>query len=212
MKIIYWNVYVNHDPKAVKSAIVLMINQHRPEFFALGEAKNQYDVLHHIEGYYPLQLIPGKGAGDEEGDTAFLVRKDIKLDRHWIIRMLESWRGPKAGIPHDPRVYQALKVKYNGTAWKISAGHWPFGKAKTETMNRIRKFFMSSDINTCLVHVGDLNTSAVDTGKFAKSINAKTIGFGIDRAIFKNCIAQAPMNLGHHGSDHPAILYRFHKG
>lgn len=205
MKILYWNVYIGQSPANVLDDLIFFAKTYKPEIIGLGEATKAYKITDEVPGYRRIHLAPVRQRGNENADTAVLVRHDVRIIRKRYWRMTLSWVVPGRTVRHTPRVYIVVRVKDKaGKSWRVAVGHWPFGRAQEETKRKVRRWMRLSFIPT--IFVGDLNAGRVEITQFFKPY--KNTGFGVDRAIYKKCTATA-VNLGKHGSDHPAVLFTF---
>lgn len=210
IRMIYWNVYILHNKQDVRQELKEMAKEYQPEIIGLGEARGIYSITDDIPGYKRFQLPPQKGAGDENADTGVLVREDVEILSKRPMRMRVGFRGPKAGIKREPRIYWSLRVRVEGRVWRVSVGHWPFGPAKQETKRRIKRWFGRTPVTQSAVHIADVNTRPAELTKMLKGTRIHHKGIGIDRGLYKYASATVK-SLGKHGSDHPAVLFTFSK-
>lgn len=208
IRTIYWNVYIKHNKDHVLKELKNMASEYQPELFGLAEARGIYTVTDDVPGYNRVQLKPQPGAADENANIAVLVRNDVEVISKRPMRMRMRFRGPKAGINREPRIYWNLKIRVEGQVWRVSVGHWPFGPAKQETKKRIKKWFGRSLLPS--THIADVNTRPAELTKMLKGTKIRHKGIGIDRALYKNCSATVK-GLGKRGSDHTAVLFTFWK-
>lgn len=207
MRILYWNVYVGHEPKDAMRELGAMINEHNPHVIGLGEASRLTERVHHVVGYEAFS-IPETYMG--EGETIALVRDDVNLRRWNWLKMTKWWTGPKHGLKQGPKRYWNGRIKHDGVLWRISIGHWPFNTARPETEDRIEAWFKRALPWRKSAHLGDLNTPPNVMDQYVKRFRGKHTGVGIDRIMFRNCTVTA-RDLGRHGSDHPAVLFTLKK-
>jgi len=143
----------------------------------------------------------------ERDETAILVRKGLKIKGRHALRMKVPWKGPKAELEHKPRVFRWVGIQY-WLRWKVLGDHVPFGaKARAEAEARLRAWLRRHPVASIIV--GDQNEHAADMRERVAKGDAKVKGFGIDLAIFHGCRLVEKKKLGHHGSDHPGVLYVF---
>lgn len=204
IKVLYWNVYIGNSPEETLRELSVLAKAHRPHIIGLGEATKAYKITDEIPGYRRIHLAPVRQRGNENADSAVLVRHDVVITSKRIWRMRLSWFVPGRRVRHTPRVYIVVRFKAEGRKWRVAVGHWPFGAAQEETKRKVRRWFRLSTLPSA--YVGDLNAREPELTRFFRPL--KNIGFGVDRAIYKRCRATAK-NLGKHGSDHPAVLFRF---
>lgn len=210
IRTIYWNVYIKHNKEHVLKQLKDMADEYSPELLGLGEARGIYSINDDVPGYNRIQLPPQPGSADENADTAILVRKDVEVLSKRPMRMRVRFRGPKAGINREPRIYWIVRIRVEGRVWRVSVGHWPFGPAKQETKRRIKKWFGKTPPTQSSVHIADVNTRPEELTRMLKGSGIRHKGIGIDRALYKNCSATVK-GLGKRGSDHPAVLFTFTK-
>lgn len=197
-----WNVQNTHDPASVRRELKGMIGNHHPTVIALFEA---YRLVGKLDGL-GYQVVHYRPRGNKErSDTALMVRNGVRYAGASALVMRLGWRGPKVGAHHPPRWYRWLKIKVDGTVFKIGGFHLPFGKGpKTESVNAINGWFKSTIKGRPTIALGDMNIVAK---VFRRRITtAKVVGSGIDLAAYKNCVCVRSQELGRHGSDHQAIL------
>lgn len=217
--VIDWNVYIRHDVHDVHFELMEMIHQHGPDVIVLQEAKHLYGRLSGL-GYKVYQLKPmsddqkhRKGYRRAAGNIAILLRSNHKPSGIFTMLMHRFWRGPKLGAMQDPRVYRWVRFKKNNVVWKIAGWHFPFGgKARHETIRRVRRWFKHSWPGRPVIGIGDYNLPKPAVRKsIADPVGARMAGYGIDLAVYKNCLLVEHAELGRHGSDHPAVLFVFEK-
>lgn len=211
LDIITWNVYQGHDPADVLATLREFATKYRPHVIALQEATNLGPI--HVPGYTtyhePAEHTTGR-VQPENADAAMLVRDDVKVTRHGLMRMTMFWNGPDHGLPHRPRVYhRALLRTGHGGPWKFGTGHWPFDAAQQETIRRIARWFRRTLPGRKTIWVGDLNAMPLSFREIIGIPGVRTAGHRIDRAIYRNCEVEATSLLGKHNSDHNAVLLRF---
>lgn len=211
LDVLAWNVYIGHRPEKVRGSLGGLLAAYQPEVAALMEASRLYGHLTGL-GYKVVQLKPRAsqpGNQPETGNIAILVREDVQIVKRLTQRMREFWTGPKHGWPHDPRVNRSVKIRVDGTVWKVKAGHGPFGdEAKAEFQRRLARWLTRAVTRpTVLVLDANMSHSEFRT-KVAGPGGAKTGGVGVDLIAYKNAALLSARNLGKNGSDHPAMLYR----
>ncbi len=208
MKVLYWNVYVGHNPAHVMDELRAMVKEFNPEVVGLGEASRIEGRSEHVPGYTAYWL---KETYTGEGGTIALVRDDVDL-RHWNwIKFTKWWVGPKHGKAQGPKRFWNGRIKDKRLGLvRLSIGHWPFNKALPEVEAWCVEWFKKPLVKRVSVHLGDVNMPADETEQFVKQFRGDHVGVRIDRAMFKNCEVRA-RDLGKHGSDHPAVLFTITK-
>lgn len=213
MVIIAWNVYIGNHPTMVRAELKRMIHFRNPKVIVLMEATRMRGHLGGL-GYQVVQLKPRpKKKGNTPGDAniAILVRNDIPIKQRKTLRMTKFWRGPVHGWRQDPRVYRWVKLDFGGRIWKIGGAHTPFGRAaRNESRKKLVHWGKMTARRRPTVLVLDAN---MHLQSFRKTIatpgGMKATGKRIDLVAYKNVRLRRMRDLGHHGSDHPAMLYRF---
>lgn len=200
-RVLYWNVYVGHNPEHALEELGKMIHTYRPHIVGTGESMRIYkhlDKFPAFKDYVLEESYPGRS------DTAVLVRKDsLPLRWRWM-RMTKWWIGPKHGKKQGPKRYWVGRFKEGKDVLRLSIGHWPFNLAVPETEDRVEKWFKAS--KDASVHLGDLNMHEAETERYVKRFGGQQVGHKPDRAMFKNCKVVCH-KLGEHGSDHQAMLF-----
>lgn len=219
LTVISWNVFVRHNVGDVHMQLSEMIHEHNPDVIILYEAKHLYGHLNGL-GYHVSQLSDKnpaanhrKGNVTASSNVAILTRHGLRRKGVFAIYMSQFWKGPHLGAPQDPRVYRWTKVVKDGEVWKIGGFHIPFGlQARSETISSIRRWFKLTRKGRPTIALGDFNLKrSIVKATIAGPVNAQVLGEGIDDAVYKDCNCLFFRSLGHHGSDHPAMLYKFAK-
>lgn len=208
MKVLYWNVYIGHNPDDVMTELRKLIKEFDPEVVGLGEASRIGGRSEHIRGYNAYWL---KETYRGEGGTLVLVRKDVDL-RSWNWKKFTKWwTGPKHGLPQGPKRFWNGRIRDKRLGLvRLSIGHWPFNKALPEVEAWCVDWFKRPIGKRISVHLGDVNMQEAETDKFVRQFRGKNVGIRLDRAMFKNCNVRA-RDLGKRGSDHPAVLFTITK-
>lgn len=208
--IITWNVYEGNKRDAVHAALNTMITDHNPHIIALQECTFQGPIQ--VPGYTTLHAEldhPRHRMRGEDADTAVLVRRDLIIHSHRFHRMREPFHGPH-GREHEGRRYWTLRVEFEDIVWKIGAGHWPFGdKPVIETERFVTRFLTRTLPKRPVIFVGDLNKSRRDLQPLLKAANARSMGHGVDLALYRQCRVPGYTVLDHYKSDHCAVLFNF---
>lgn len=213
LTIIAWNIYIGTGAKAARTALRDFIERFSPEIIALMEATNLYNDLDGL-GYEVIQLRPKpsrKGNRPGQGNIALLVRNDVPILKRKALHMRKFWRGPKHGLPQDPRVYRSILVEFDGRKWKIGCAHTPFGtEARIESRFRLVRWLQKTLPGRPTVLVIDANMHRSEfKNDIAEPGGAKIAGDGIDLTAYKNCKLVNEENLGRGISDHPAMKYDY---
>lgn len=214
-RVLTWNVFEKHKPSDVDAALTQWVIRYMPDVIVLQEAKNLYGKLS-IPGYRILQAKPKarkRGRASESANIAILVRGDLKVSKWLPLIMAKVWRGPKAGILHDPRTYRWIIVTKGAKAWKVGGFHFPYPReAQGESAKAVRNWFKRTVRGRATIAVGDWNLPATKTrAQIAKPIGASVAGTSIDHAIYRNCRSGGCIVIGKHGSDHSAKMFLFSK-
>jgi len=218
MKVLYWNVYVGHDPDNVVKELRGMVAEFKPEVVGLGEAGRIANRIHRARKANPkFELIRGyhtyylEETYRGEGGTLALVRKDVDL-RAWNWKKFTKWWiGPKNGAKQGPKRFWNGRIRDDRLGLvRLSIGHWPFNLALPEVEEWAVEWFKRPLVKRASVHLGDVNMQEPETDRFVKRFGGKNVGVRLDRALFKNCNVRV-RDLGKHGSDHPAVLFTITK-
>ena len=141
----------------------------------------------------------------ERAEIALLIARGVEIRGRHRMRMTLSWKGPKAGRRHDPRIYRWVGITARGQKWRVLGVHLPFGaKQQAESTRRVSAWLRNHRMPS--IAAGDWNRRKDRT---ARAVGEKVAGSGIDLAAYRGCRLVEVARLGHHGSDHPAMLYRF---
>lgn len=217
LHVVTWNVCVENHPDNVHRGLTA-IAKSQPHVIALQECYHLTGKKRPtLPGYTTYQLPPAKrhdGLVDESASVAVLIRDDVKVKRHQIVRMKHTWVGPKEGIKHAPRVFHAFVLEVGGAVdpasggwvrgktWKVSGGHWayPDGNAATVAEHEAWLRRWQRSLLRPTAHLADFNEHA--TTLHAKGFRA--FGNGVDlAAIGKHARAVRVHKLAHeYGSDH----------
>lgn len=197
LRVVTWNVDVENSADNAQRGLE-EIAQSRPHVIVLQEC---YHYRPHLEGYTSYQLAnkPDTDVISEDASVAALIRDDVHVRSHRIVRMHHRWRGPKAGREHAPRVFHSFVLEVDGTVWKVAGGHWAFptpenGPAVAEHRRWVRRFLRGI---RPAVFIGDLNQHASPVR------GRRSTGFHVDRAILARCTAGRPrQGLSMYGGDH----------
>lgn len=207
VRILTWNVRVGNPRTRVENALRAMAEKYEPHLIVTQEC---YHVRPRIPGYTRFQLPRKPDAAkdtlvSEDADTIVFIRNDVEFRRHCYVRMHTTWRGPKAGKRHAPRVFQTFEIKVDGRWIKASAGHWVFPSpgeldAVAEHVAWWRRW--SRGFRRAF-HVGDTNQ-----GQAAMhSRGLASAGDGPDRAILHRIPHRRVEVLeNEHGSDHHPVV------
>lgn len=213
LALLCWNVYIGNSWQDVRAEIKDFIDRFKPEVFILMEASKLYGHLDGL-GYKVIQmkpraLRPGNQPG--QGNIAILVRNDIKIKRRLALFMQTFWIGPKHGWPQDPRVYRWVKIVWRNRTWKIGGAHTPFGAAaRAESRRKLVRWVRNTSEGRPTLLGLDANMSLTEFREtIAQPSGSEADGSGIDLVLYKNAVLHSKQNLGNHGSDHPAMLYKF---
>lgn len=210
LTLITWNVYQGHPRKAALATLRMFAHTYAPHVIVLQEATHlgPIEVPGYVVYHEPIEHTPGR-VQPEDADAAMLVRADVKVTRPDLMRMKMFWKGPDHGLPHRPRVYHKALLSTGGRPWKFATGHWPFGPALQETIQRVARWFRRTVPGRKTIFVGDLNAMPPDFPEITKIHGVHVAGHRIDQAIYRRCTLVSKHVLGSFGSDHDAVLFRF---
>lgn len=214
LRVLLWNVYVHHDAKHVRKVLTKLVERNGIDVVILSEAAHCFSVLDDIPGFTRYQAKPNGAAGrllNEDGNTAILVRNTIPVLKSKPVRMHVPFKGAKAGLPHEPRVYHRVTIQIAEDKWRILGDHFPTkrwnAKAVAESKTFVRKF-LSRSKGVPTIAAGDKNMSAAD---LRRATNSRVAGYKIDLAAFVNCSLVEARPLKKFRSDHHAVLAVFEK-
>ncbi len=213
LDLVAWNVLIENEFGPVRDELKDMIEKRNPEVIVLMEASRMFGHLGGL-GYKVVHMrnkphVPGNTPG--QANIAIMVRKDIKIKSRLTLALTLPWIGPKIGRRQDPRVYRAVRIKFNGKVWKIGGAHTPFGEAaRRESRFVLTRFLKKVIPGRPTILVLDANMSMED---FKKDIaipgGADAVdGKRIDLIAVKNATLLVAASIGRRISDHPAMLYR----
>jgi hypothetical protein len=201
LDVITWNVCVENSADHIQTGL-RELAQSRPHVIALQEC---YHYRPHLPGYRVFQLPrrPDEhGLVNEDADVAVLIRDDVKVKRHRVIRMKQPWVGPKAGKKHAPRVFHTFALKVDGKTWKVAAAHWAFPADNAAAVAEHKRWtarWLRGVRPGALV--GDLNQHA------SPIHGRRSTGQGVDRAVLARCTGVSRSVAHAYGSDHhPALI------
>lgn len=213
IKIIGWNVNVSRPWRETLKELKVLIKEENPVIVVLMEATNLKGNLEGL-GYQVVQLPPvvaNEGFTPEDANIAILVRTGFEITKRGTLRMKIPWKGPKLGNPHDPRVYRWLRIKIGRRTLKLGGAHIPFGEdAVLESKNKLKSWASNTFPGRPTVLVLDANMSLTEFREtIAHPSGMNATGIHIDIAGYKNITFVSKSDLGHRGSDHPAVCYEF---
>lgn len=210
--VLAWNIYIGTSDEAGRKSLSAMIKAKQPHVIAVMEATRQFGNLNGL-GYQVFQLKaspqrPGNIPND--ANIALMVHNDIKVKKSFVHRMNTFWRGPKRGLPQDPRVYRSVKIKFAGRKVRVLCAHTPFGEAaRVESANFLVRWFKRGGDRTVDILVMDANMSRKEfDNTIGKPADVDgTYNYGVEVIAVENAKIEAKQNLGKGPSDHPAMLY-----
>lgn len=213
LSIIGWNIYIRNKKSVVRAALKEMIEEENPDIIFLFEATNMFGDLGGL-GYEVAQLKPRplkKGNRPAQGNIAVLTKRGHERKGVFKLVMEKFWRGPKHGLPQDPRVYRWILFQKERVTWKVGGWHGPFGKAaRWETVRAIRKWFRRSLPGRPVIGVADANYNVGEVQDLiGDHVGAEVAGKGVEVVAFKNCRLVAKQELAKFNSDHNAMKYIF---
>lgn len=190
-------INANIEDDATPHELAKYVSQHNPHVVVLQQANRARDFLSKIEGYRHYQY--GREDGLEATRNAVLLRDDVELIKEFPLRMKEPWRGPKAGILHNPRVDRAFTIKAGKHFAYFIAAHYPPGgpsggrnmkgfnkKAWAEAAFR-SSLYASFRPKGLLFVVGDLNATRFELRHLVRAIGGRILSGGkVDHMIVRN--------------------------
>lgn len=213
LKVISWNVRITQSPANVRAELREIRDGIHPQVIELSEATRMYGHLDGL-GYRVIQRRPVRNYGTyqtEDANKAILVAAGVRLDRVDVMVGKECWRGPKAGIMHEPRTQLGVVVTWQGESWKLGAFHGPFGRrAVNEFVATEVRYSLRTVPGRPVIIVGDQNLSrAAFTERVAKPTGSRVAGNSVDLAAYRNVRLISVRVLAWHGSDHRPVYYFF---
>lgn len=218
LRALSWNVFTGHDPAEVRRTLIDLCNRYHPHVVVPMEAAHQ--DLARFPGYRTLQETPEPMGRDhlvhEFGDTALLIRDDVKIRHERVEEMSVPWVGPKNDWPHDPRRYRSAWLQLpDGKVWKVQGAHWPTGgpdgrnaEAVAETIAHETQWLRRTMPGRPTALIGDLNLRQAQLLPVVLAGRAHQMGSGPDHALYRNCSGHMDQ-LDMFGSDHHAYLFTF---
>lgn len=147
---------------------------------------------------------------EEHSANVILVRDGVEVKARAAYEMTQSWKGPKLGLMHDPRIHRRVTVNEDDETWRIVNVHGPFGDAaRREFLAWAREEFEALvALGDPVIFIGDWNVD-FETLKNAMGPLATVDGGAPDMVATANCREVDSKNLGPNDSDHPAKKWLF---
>lgn len=213
--IIAWNARVDnaHTHENLKRLAHGNITT-KPHILGLTEVARRSDKELTIPGYRLYRHVPRRGIPGQVAEwrnSAVLVRRDVQVKRITWKRERRSWRGPKRGRMHDPRVWPELVVKVDGRTLKVApALHFPFGVANVKMRESVMKWMRRTIPGRPVFACGDLNMRYSVWQALVRAAGFRPIhGWAVDHAASRNVVAGVHVErLTRGSSDHYAFRYR----
>lgn len=220
MRVIAYNAMTGRAPHDAGMAVADLLGIQRPHMLGAFEVRayaRVFDAIARELDYHCFQLPPQpltdrqreRHVQEERANVAVFVRRDVPvLDvAPWV--MDQAWIGPKAGLPHLPRVYLRVKVEHEGNRWRTAFAHWPtpIGNraAMDETYRRSEAFLRAA------THAGKPAFIAGDLNQSARALDARLPrvieGKHVDNLAHNRIVKGSSFVLAKDGSDHHAIGY-----
>lgn len=212
-----WNVKAGRSwASAILPELNDMLTAEKPDTVGLLEAYDAPDLRGLVRGYsYVYQALGFEsetpGYVEEHSGCVVLVRDGLEVKAREALEMETSWKGPKIGAMHDPRIIRRVTVEKNGVACRPIYGHGPFGKTAVAEFDAamVDQLDALGELGPVMA-LADWNQDyATVTAKVGVPAGAKVDGGGIDLAVYKSCTKIKGKNLGRHGSDHDAKIWIF---
>lgn len=212
-----WNVMTGRSwSAAILPELNEMLAAEKPDTVGLLEAYGAPDLRGLVPGYsYVYQALgyapATRGYVEEHSECVVLVRDGLEVKAREALEMKTSWKGPKVGALHDPRIIRRVTVEKSGVACRPIYGHGPFGATAVAEFNTamVGELQELGDLGPAMA-LADWNQDyATVTTKVGNPAGAKVDGGGIDLAAYKSCTKIKGKNLGPHGSDHDAKIWTF---
>lgn len=212
-----WNVKAGRSwASAILPELNDMLTAEKPDTVGLLEAYDAPDLRGLVRGYsYVYQALGFEsetpGYVEEHSGCVVLVRDGLEVKAREALEMETSWKGPKIGAMHDPRIIRRVTVEKNGVACRPIYGHGPFGKTAVAEFDAamVDQLDALGELGPVMA-LADWNQDyATVTAKVGVPAGAEVDGGGIDLAVYKSCTKIKGKNLGRHGSDHDAKIWIF---
>lgn len=212
-----WNVKAGRSwTAAILPELNDMLTAEKPDTVGLLEAYDAPDLRGMVPGYsYVYQALGFEpetpGYVEEHSECVVLVRDGLEVKAREALEMETSWKGPKVGAMHDPRIIRRVTVAKNGVNCRPIYGHGPFGSTAVAEFDAamVDQLDALGELGPVMA-LADWNQDyATVTAKVGVPAGAKVDGGGIDLAVYKSCTKIKGKNLGPHGSDHDAKIWTF---
>ncbi len=222
LSVLSWNVKAGAARvDTVLAELRAMTAEHKPDVVALQECYNLPRFGDAFPGYSFSYQAAGeaKTAGyvSEYPANVMLVRDGVEVKVQAPLEMTESWKGPKVGAMHDPRIHRRVTVLKDGVIWRVVDMHVPppisgggNADAIAESNAAMVECLTDFPADEPVIIVGDMNQdNATVVRRVGAPGGAVVDGGGVDLALFRDCTKTKGENLGLHTSDHPAKKWDF---
>ena len=222
LSVLSWNVKAGAARvDTVLAELRAMTAEHKPDVVALQECYNLPRFGDAFPGYSFSYQAAGeaKTAGyvSEYPANVMLVRDGVEVKVQAPLEMTESWKGPKVGAMHDPRIHRRVTVEKDGVIWRVVDMHVPppisgggNADAIAESNAAMVECLTDFPADEPVIIVGDMNQdNATVVRRVGAPGGAVVDGGGVDLALFRDCTKKKGENLGLHTSDHPAKKWDF---
>lgn len=223
LSVFSWNVKAGAARvDTVLAELKAMTAAEKPDVVCLQECYN----LPRFGDAFPGYSFSYQAAGEAKTDgyvseypaNVMLVRDgagEVKVQAP--LEMSETWKGPKVGAMHDPRIHHRLTILKDGVIWRVINMHVPppisgggNNDAIAESNAAMVECLTEFPADEPVIIVGDMNqTNGVVVTRVGAPGGAVVDGGGVDLAIYRDCKKTAGENLGLHTSDHPAKKWTF---
>lgn len=222
LSVMSWNVKAGAARvDTVLAELKALTAEHQPDVVALQECYNLPRFGDAFPGYSFSYQAAGEakteGYVSEYPANVMLVRDGVEVKVQAPLEMTESWKGPKVGAMHDPRIDRRVTVLKDGVIWRVIDMHVPPPVSGGENNDAIAE--SNAAMVECLTEfpadepviiVGDMNQdNATVVRRVGVPGGAAVDGGGVDLAVFRDCTKVKGENFGLHTSDHPAKQWEF---
>lgn len=212
VEVVSWNARVDNNTRRGITAIAQGIG---PHVIGTTEVARRSDAELSHAGYrlyrHSMKRAKVRGRTPEWRNSAVLVRRDVEVLRiTWKVERT-PWRGPKAGVRHDPRVWPELVIRVDGKILKVApALHFPFGDAQDDMARNVARWMRRTLPRRAVLAVGDVNMKFSGwKRRVCSPVRAVAIrGYGVDHGAVKRVKAASVTRFPRYGSDHFAMRYR----
>ena len=219
LSVFSWNVKAGAARvDTVLAELKEMLAAKKPDVAALQECYNLPRFGDAFPGYSFSYQAAGEAKTDgyvsEHPANVMLVRDGVEVKVQAPLEMTETWKGPKVGAMHDPRIHRRVTVEKDDVTWRVVNMHVPppvsgggNNDAIAESNAAMLECLLEFPTNEPVIIVGDMNQdNATVVRRVGAPGGAVVDGGGVDLALSRYCKKTSGENLGPHTSDHDAKI------